>query len=100
MALVIKIDALTTDDVRSVYSGTPGCCCGCRGTHTVNPRFRSEVATARGYDVADDECNASVIARILNTIKRHDEHGTATIETERDYVAAETETRIWIAYLR
>ena len=91
---------LTTNEVRSVYSGRPGCCCGCRGKHTVNPLFRAEAEQHRGYAVDDNECNAAAVTRILNTIKKHAEQGTAAVETCREYVAAETDSRIWIAYLR
>lgn len=83
--------------VVSVYSGKPGCCCGCRGKHTYASAHRELGGKRRGYAVDDDEVNDAVVHRHLNTINAAIERGEA--EDGGTYVAYETVGRLYIAYL-
>lgn len=39
--------------IASVYSGRPGCACGCRGTHTENPSSVTRVVRTLESNAAD-----------------------------------------------
>jgi len=59
--------------IKSVYSGRPGCACGCRGKHSSDAR---------------------TISLIVNRMNKLDPN----IEQEDNNYALETETRLYIAY--
>lgn len=67
---------IKTADVKSVYYGRPGCCCGCRGTHSSKPKQ---------------------VSRVLNLVQSNPE--SAMDETGRSYAFYETDKRIYIVYL-
>lgn len=58
------------EDVVSVYSGRPGCCCGCRGKHTYRSSTREEGTKLRGYKVWDKEVSDRTVARIVNKVNK------------------------------
>lgn len=62
---------LTVADVQSAYSGRPGCCCGCVGTHYFTEAHRA-VAEQRCAKVNDRE-----VKRILRIVQASPktEHG-------------------------
>lgn len=64
------IASITPDMVLSVYSGRPGCMCGCLGNHRYNPLFREEAGKDRGYEVDTDECSSRSISITLNKLKK------------------------------
>lgn len=43
MTRIKPITELTVEEVATAYSGRPGCGCGCRGTHYVNPMHREQI---------------------------------------------------------
>lgn len=83
--------------VVSVYSGKPGCCCGCRGKHTYASAHRELGGNRRGYAVDDDEVDDAVVSRHLNTINAAIDRGEA--EDGGSHVSYETGNRLYIAYL-
>ena len=87
---------ITKDEILSVYSGRPGCCCGCRGNHTYpTSRIAREVAgKKRGYPIDDDECNDGQMTRVINKLNRNLDH----VEDGGSYFVFETPSRIYIAY--
>ena len=48
---------IAKDQIISVYSGRPGCCCGCLGKHSYpsSPIARQVASKKRGYPIDDDE---------------------------------------------
>lgn len=64
------ISSITPDMVLSVYSGRPGCMCGCLGNHRYNPAFKDEAGKDRGYAVDDEDCSTRSISITLNKLKR------------------------------
>ncbi len=78
-------------DVESVYTGSAGCCCGCRGTHTY-----ADAAMARERNGEYDP--AKVRRAALRMLRSPD------AKRNRDYtehfVATETQTRTNVVYLR
>lgn len=65
------INSVTSDIVYSVYSGRPGCMCGCLGKYRYNPKHRFEAGLERGYKIDDEECSSRSISIILNKLKRN-----------------------------
>ena len=64
---------INKSEIVAVYSGRPGCACGCRGKHSESPRS---------------------ITTIVNKMNALD----ANIKKEGNHFAIETETRLYIAY--
>ena len=88
------IQSMSTDDVLSVYSGRPGCCCGCKGKHRYNSKYQDVASVDRGYNVDDDEVNDTQVKKILNLIKNNE----SIVEDNGDHIALQTETRLYIVY--
>ena len=56
-----RIANMTTDDVQSVYSGKPGCCCGCSGIHRYNSK----------YAVDGEDINDKQVKKVLGIIREN-----------------------------
>jgi hypothetical protein len=50
----------TTEDVVSVYSGRPGCCCGCRGTHSKRAANKTRVLNVVKAALANDKKSVEI----------------------------------------
>lgn len=88
------IASLTPDHVRSVYSGKPGCMCGCKGKYSFNPLHRAEASKERGYDVGDDEVNPRMVARVLRLLQKE-----SSVEVQDGYIHANIGGREYVVYL-
>lgn len=69
MASTVSVQVVQIADVRSVYSGKPGCMCGCRGKHSYAGAHREEAGQNRGYAVSDDEVNNAQVTRVLRAVQ-------------------------------
>ena len=67
--------------IQGVYSGKHGCACGCRGNHSDNP------ATVK-----------LIVGKIIKAFEAGDEVDV-NINSFNPYIAAQTATRLYIAYL-
>lgn len=67
-----ELQAFTTDDVISVYSGKPGCSCGCRGTYRyASAAVADGTATQHvGYAVGADAVNDRQVKKVLGLVQR------------------------------
>lgn len=61
---------LTPADVLCVYSGKPGCACGCRGNYHYNSARKSEAAERRGYALNADEVSDEQVAHVLRLVQQ------------------------------
>lgn len=68
---------LNKDDIASVYSGRPGCCCGCKGKH-----YRPGDRGAKG-----------MFTRVLRALESADE-----VDDQGDHVFLDLGSRWYIAY--
>ncbi len=68
-AALAVIAALTVSDVSSVYSGKPGCCCGCKGNHRYNSQHVESASKNRGYAVTGSDINDRQVAKVLAVIQ-------------------------------
>lgn len=94
---MIQIQNVTVADVLSVYSGKPGCMCGCRGSHRYNPEHRAEGAKRRGYAVDDGDVNARQVAKVLRTLQTTSEK--IDVDKAGEWFSAEIDGRLFCVYL-
>ena len=93
-----RFQAVTSDDVMSVYSGKPGkCCCGCSGAHRYNPVHRAELR-ARGYMLDDKSVNGAQVLKVLRLVQAADAEGKAEYDDDDAYVSAEVAAKLYIVY--
>ena len=60
---------LSARDVQSVYSGRPGCMCGCRGKYRYSSEHREVASKRRGYAVDNDEVNDQQVRKVLALVQ-------------------------------
>ena len=96
------IPTLSRDRVLSVYTGRPGCCCGCKGIHRYpsDPKLRALAGTRRGYEVSEDEVNDRHCTKVLNTLKANADKCNIDLEYQSGHIFLELKGRWFIAYLR
>lgn len=94
LATTTKIDA---EKVISVYSGRPGCACGCRGKHTYATRVAEEMSKRRGYPVNTSDNTVYLIVGKMNALLAE---GLGRTDEDGHFVSVETETRLYIAYYK
>lgn len=81
------ISKINVNKVKSVYSGRPGCCCGCQGKHSYASATRIEAGKSRGYEVSDDEVSDRSVKMIVNKLNKLIFLGDPSIEANDQYVA-------------
>lgn len=104
--------ALTLENVQSVYSGKPGCCCGCNGTHKYPSDARGRGKELRGYEIGEDEISDRSVKIIFNKVFGGKlgpaipngtwdatKQGPCDVEDEKIYYV-ETDTRLLIVYFK
>ena len=98
----IDIQAIVPAMVLSVYSGTPGCMCGCNGKHYYNPDRRSEGSRDRGYEVGPDECSPRMIRKVLRLLKEAAPAVTIEEGFRGDVILSmnASSNRVYVAYLK
>lgn len=55
-------------NVVSVYSGRPGCMCGCRGRHSYADRFARVGGERRGYAVRPEEISDRSVKHVVSKL--------------------------------
>ncbi len=65
------IAAISVSDVSSVYSGKPGCCCGCNGNHRYNSAHVDSASKNRGCAVTADEVSDRKVKKVLGIIQQN-----------------------------
>lgn len=90
--------ALTADQIGKVYSGKPGCGCGCKGKYWVHPAHATAESAARGYPYEGSEISLRQVERVLALVKAR-----ATEATETDmhdgtkcYAVEDDNRYLWI----
>ena len=94
-----KIQDVEPEQLMKVYSGKPGCGCGCRGIYRINPAMVEAATKERGYEYSEEEINFTTVKRVLKTMQaRADE---VKVDTGEDMViyAIEDDKRYYWAYL-
>lgn len=90
----LKIDR---SDIGKVYSGKPGCMCGCRGKYSYASKCVAVESKARGYKVDKDEVSDLSIDRICATIEKEAEAG-AEVKVHAFGIFVEKANRVYGAY--
>jgi hypothetical protein len=88
-----RIESLSLENVKSVYSGKPGkCCCGCSGIHRYNARFAKD-------DYERSRVSDRFVKRVINVLKKNAPvYDPDANDLDRTYVAAVVENRLYVAY--
>jgi len=89
-----QIKALTDDDIVSVYSGKPGCACGCLGIHRYNPKYQAVGTQRRGYKVEGDEMNLTHVKKVLKIMQTN----APSVERGSNNLSIETGGKLYIVY--
>jgi hypothetical protein len=71
MTIVEKINALEDKDIMMVYSGKPGCACGCRGSYRVHPLHLAVADKDSGYAHDASDVNLTQVKKVLRILKTH-----------------------------
>lgn len=90
---------LKIEQVESVYSGRHGCCCGCRGKHSYREDLIDRGVELRGYPFTAEDCSNRNVNRIITTINAAIYQNDSAVEVNEDYVAYDSLTHTYIAYL-
>lgn len=85
-------------NIVQVYSGRPGCMCGCRGEYRVAAKWRALADERRGYPHEDGEINDRQVERVLRILESSpDTQVDPVYAGERCYWLT-TATRTYCAY--
>ncbi len=86
--------------VSSVYSGTHGCCCGCKGKHTYASQHREWASKNRGYEVTDEDVGDRSVKLIVNRMNKMLDNGAKLEFPDNiaEFASVTTPKRVYIAY--
>lgn len=83
------------ENIMNVYSGKPGCACGCRGKYYSASQYKAIADKDRGYDDKEKPSDM-MVKKVVNLIN------LATVEqiefVTEEYVSVEIEGRSYCAY--
>ena len=100
MSSTAAVQNITTADLLKVYSGKPGCMCGCKGRYYVTAESRAEASADRGYAYDDKDVSAAQVLRVLRLVQAAVAGKPAKLEIEREYVYVEAGGRALAIYFR
>lgn len=85
------------EDVVSVYTGKPGCMCGCLGTYSYASQHKDYASNDRGYKIDESEINDRKIKLMFNKFMKN----ISQIKEQDGYIYyIETETRNNVIYFK
>ncbi len=79
--------------VMQVYSGRPGCMCGCLGNYRVAKEHLVAANITRGYDHDPSDVNDRQVRRVVKILEAQ-----AGVDVDPSYVFAEVDGRYYAAY--
>ena len=93
------MDKIDSTKVKKVYSGKPGCMCGCRGSYRYSSRVPlAEIEVARGYAAKLTEVNDRQVSKVTSIMNIIIEHHPETIDQGGEYLYAELDGRAYCVY--
>jgi hypothetical protein len=95
----IKIDPTT---VKKIYSGKPGCMCGCRGIYRY-PETTSleDIKTETGYNPDPKSINGRMVKKVIDLVQRSlDENAISSIDNCETYLYVEIASRAYCIYFK
>lgn len=81
--------------VTQVYSGKPGCMCGCRGKHYYPNRNVDAAGKARGYALDAEDISDKQVTRITNLLNKNP---AAKVGEGGEWAEVTIGQRIYVAY--
>jgi len=98
---MMDIQKLTKEDVLRVYSGRPGCRCGCKGTYRAPACNAKQAEASCGYKLDDEDISDRQVTRVLNVLKRNsDDCHQELADPKCKYINLEFNGRVYTAYLK
>ena len=90
------------EDVKRVYSGKPGCMCGCRGTYrSPSTVTLAELSAAKGYEAEPKEINDRQVRKVVAILNKELADCRAeNVEATEDYTYLEVDGRAYCAYFQ
>lgn len=98
--MIATKDKIDPTKVVSVYSGRPGCACGCRGKHTYASATAEEVSKKRGFAVPVSDNTVHLIVGKMNALIEGGGGARMWSCEDEEFLSIETPTRLYIAYFR
>jgi len=93
------VQLLTVVDVLSVYSGRPGCMCGCKGKYFLTEESREEADAFRGYPHSDEDVSQRQVTRVLRLVQAAEDNPSMRIARDLEYVWVQVGQRVYAVYL-
>lgn len=90
----VTLTKVNLDAVMAVYSGKPGCMCGCNGKYTYASKHRELAGKDRGYEVCDDEVNDRSMKVLVNKMLKM----KPRLSKDGTYAYVDTDTRVYALY--
>lgn len=86
------------EEIIMVYSGKPGCGCGCRGFYRVNPMFLERATKDRGYSYRPEEINFTTVKKVLKEMQKREAEVVVDDKMQHETIySLEDETRYrWV----
>lgn len=81
--------------VTAVYTGRPGCACGCRGKYRYASAHASKAGQRRGYAVSADEISDRSVKLVTSRVNKMIAKGLF-FEKGEGFVAVELPSRLYI----
>lgn len=82
--------------VKRVYSGKPGCMCGCRGFYRSTKERAEENGKYRGYPLSRGEVSNAAVELI---VKKIEATPSEQLSIGAGYIEAQHDGRVYVAYL-
>jgi hypothetical protein len=84
---------IQVQDIASVYSGKPGCMCGCRGKYYCASALGSQRDKVRGYGITSEKVSDRQVKRIIDLM-----NGNPSTEDKGNHYFLDLGTRWYVAY--
>ena len=82
--------------VSSVYSGKPGCACGCRGQYRYNSAMLAAESKRRGYAVEAEDVNDKQVRKVVRLLLIN--WPDVKVDDANEFAYAEINGRSYCAY--
>lgn len=92
------LDSLTEQSVPIVYTGKPGCACGCRGTYRYRGATAKQAGRDRGYAVEPEEVNDVQVRRVLRELQTAPVDGDWVVGDDLEFFSLTVGNRVRTLY--
>jgi hypothetical protein len=94
------MESIDLNKVMRVYSGKPGCMCGCNGTYRYMSDCIEMGGKDRGYPVDLEEVNETQVRKVVKIISEQLHAGNKSLVVDPEYVYAQVGGRVYCVYFK